>query len=234
MATHSTFSRTNRRLVPVLSPASFTFEKPPIKDNKKEKKALDGFISNNLEHANHMLDEANSIIRKQEARIHQLEKLMQTDELTNLMNRRAFVSTMNKELAALRRQKNGNSLLVLIDMDDFSEINKKHGRSIGDAYLQTVASVLINEVRTIDSVARLENDRFALLFTQISTKDAGKRLQTLQAAIEKRVMHHHQHSLPLKASFGYAIVEETKTADQLLIAADMKLYGDKARRKMRG
>lgn len=230
MSMHSTPSRTAPQLIPVLSPAAFTYNGVKPKVEEKEK----SFTSNNLEHANDMLTEANNIIHDQEMRIAQLEKMLQTDELTNLMNRRSFMCAVNRELACLRRQKDGSALLVLIDVDQFSNINAKHGRSIGDAYLQTLASVLLNEVRSVDSVARLENDRFAILFTQIDTKDAGARLKHLEETLHNRVMHHNNHSVPISASFGYSIVKETETVDGLLLAADMKLYGNKARKRMRG
>jgi len=226
MSIQSTFSKNYAKPIAILSPASFTFEK-----NIKKKIIKENLVINNLEHANHMLDEANKIISMQEKRIFQLEKMLQTDELTNLLNRRAFVSALRKEISTIRRQEDGSSLLVLIDINKFSEINSQYGRSVGDAYLQTVSSVLMNEVRNIDSIARLENDRFAVLFTQIEIEDIAKRLDHLEKTFHNRVMHHHEHTIPLSASFGYAIIKETSTIDEILLTADVKLYKSKAQKK---
>ncbi len=185
-----------------------------------------------LDKALHMLGDAERTILAQEARIRQLESLAVTDELTGLLNRRGFMSALRRELAQTRRQKNGRSLLVLIDLDGFKQINDEHGHAVGDAYLQAVAGTLLNEVRTTDHVARMGGDEFAVLMTQINAKDAAKRLTALETTFHKRMMHQHTLCLPLRGSFGFAVLVETETPESLLVAADMKLYADKAKKRM--
>lgn len=178
------------------------------------------------------LEEARLVILSQQERIRQLEQLAMTDELTGLMNRRALMMALRRELSAARRSKKNVGLLILIDLDGFKQINDLHGHPIGDVYLQTAASVLLTEVRNTDYVARLGGDEFAVLLTQITPREAAVRLDLLEKAFNKRVMHHREHSLPLCGSFGFALMCETESAESLMIAADMKLYSSKARRKM--
>ena len=209
--------------------APFAFLPTPLSSELPVREA-DSIID--IDAARQKLCEAQRLIQEQEARIRQLETLAMTDELTGLLNRRAMMMTLRRELAATRRNKKNTGLLILIDLDGFKQVNDLHGHAIGDNYLQTVASVLMNEVRNTDYVARLGGDEFAVLLTQITPRDAAARMDRLESVFNKRVMHHREHAIPLCGSFGFALLSETETAESLMIAADMKLYSSKARRKM--
>ncbi len=185
-----------------------------------------------LDQALSLLREAERVIQSQEKRLRDLENLAQTDELTGLLNRRGFFAALHRELARTRRTERDEGLLILLDLDDFKHINDLYGHDVGDFYLQTVGSVLINETRSSDFAARLGGDEFAVLIPGMGMKAAGARLAALEKIVNGRVMHSRQHAIPLRASFGFAILGETETPESLLIAADKKLYTSKARRKM--
>lgn len=185
-----------------------------------------------LEQALAMLHEAERVIRSQETRIHDLERMALTDELTGLLNRQGLLLNLGREIARTRRTERTEGLLVLIDLDDFRQINELYGRDVGDTYLQTVGSVLINEIRTTDFAARIGGDEFAVLLPQINAKTAGTRLNALERTLNSRVMHSRQHAIPLRASFGFALLSEIETPDSLFLVADRKLQVSKARRKM--
>ncbi len=184
------------------------------------------------DHASVALREAERVIKSQESRIRELEALAQTDELTGLLNRRGLMAALNRELARTRRTEKNEGLLVLLDIDDFAAINELYGHDAGNSYLQTMGSVLINEIRTTDFAARIDGDGFALLLPQIGMKAAGKRLAELEKVVNSRIMHSRKHAIPLRASFGFAILSETETPASLLLSADKKLHVSKARRKM--
>jgi len=185
-----------------------------------------------LEQALTLLHDAERVISSQESRIHALEKRAQTDDMTGLLNRTGFQAALRRELVIARRTEKHAGLLIVLDMDDFGQVNDLYGHEVGDTCLQTVANVLLNEVRNSDYVARLESDTFALLLPLIGMKAAGARLEVIERTLNNRVMHSRAHAIPLRASFGFAVLHETETPETLLMIADKKLYTSKARRKM--
>ncbi len=183
----------------------------------------------NLDQARTMLDEAEQLIRTQEARIAQLENLALTDELTGLTNRRGLLLALKRELAVARRDKAASGMLVLIDLDGFKQVNDMWGHGVGDTYLQTVAGVLMKEVRSSDVVARIGGDEFAVLLTQIGSRAGLVRLERLEKAFNSKVMYGQERPIPLRASFGFSAYAAGDTTENILAAADLKLYAHKAR-----
>lgn len=221
------------RALPLASSAPFAIEALTSSPESQDMPTVSRIgQAKDLPQARLLLNEAERVIQSQEERIRQLESLALTDELTGLLNRRGLMAALRRELAASRRTSKSAGLLIMIDVDDFKMVNDLYGHAVGDAYLQTVGSVLINEVRTSDYVARLGGDEFVVLLPQINLKAAGARLDKLERTLNGRVMHRNQHSIPLSASFGFAVLSETETPETLLATADSKLYANKARRKM--
>lgn len=178
------------------------------------------------------LHEAERLIESQAARIRALESLLTTDELTGLLNKRGLVAALRRELVVSRRTEKQAGLLILINVDDFKQINELYGHDVGDSCLQNIGSVLINEVRSSDYVARMESDTFAVLVPHIAPKAAGARLDKLERTLGSRVMHSRSHAIPLRASLGFSVLHEMETPESLLMSADKKLHISKARRKM--
>jgi GGDEF domain-containing protein len=87
------------------------------------------------------------------------------DPLTGVSNRRGFERALEIELArSLRR---GHPLaLVIVDLDDFKQVNDRHGHGVGDGVLVSLAERLRDAVRSADSVARLGGEEFALLLPE--------------------------------------------------------------------
>ncbi|HBM90264.1 MAG TPA: hypothetical protein DD400_00050 [Rhodospirillaceae bacterium] len=185
----------------------------------------------NIEEARTLLQESERLIAQQKEKIHRLEKSSLTDELTGLSNRLGFMSALRRELANTRRNEKNAGLLVLVDLDDFEQVSNAYDSIISNLYLQTTASVLINEVRSYDYVARLSNNTFAVLMPKMSSKATAKRLSKLERAVNSRVVHHRDTSVPLSASLGFTMLEEEKTPEALLIEADLSLFTSKARKK---
>ncbi len=185
----------------------------------------------NIAQARTLLQESERLIAQQKERIHRLEKSALTDELTGLTNRLGFMSALRRELANTRRHKKNAGLLVLIDLDDFEQVNNAYDDTISNLYLQTTASVLINEVRSCDYVARLSDKTFAVLMPKMNPKVTADRLSKLKKTVNNRVVHHREMSVPLRASFGFTMLEEEKTPESLLIEADLSLFTSKAKKR---
>lgn len=185
-----------------------------------------------LEQALAQLQDTQRALADRDEKINALEKSVPTDSLTGLLNRTGLMTALRRELALARRSGKSAGLLVLIDIDDFRQVNDLYGSDVGDFYLQSFGAILINEIRTSDHVARLEGDTFAVVLPQIAMRAAGPRLEALARTINSRVMHSRAHAIPLKASLGFAVLSETETPDSLLLIAERNLTASKARRKM--
>lgn len=174
---------------------------------------------------------AQRLIEAQQRRIMQLENLALTDELTGLVNRRAFMQALRQELAAADRDEGAAGMVVLCDLNGFKQINDLHGHNAGDAYLQSVAVALQTDVRPSDLVARLGGDEFAVLLRRINSVDGAKRLQRVDESFHGRALNWHGHKLPLRASFGAAVFGKGDQPEELLEQADQLLYLQKACRR---
>ena len=90
------------------------------------------------------------------------ERLAHTDPLTGLANSRTFARVLELELARAGRQ--GSEVSVAIfDVDDFAALNAEHGHETGDDILRSVASVLAESVRLVDTVGRYGGDEFVIV-----------------------------------------------------------------------
>ena len=93
------------------------------------------------------------------------------DPLTGIYNRRFFLEAVAKELARTRRYESPASL-VLIDIDDFKDVNDRFGHAAGDEVLCRLAEVVTDAVRPMDTFARLGGEEFGLLLPQTTQVDA--------------------------------------------------------------
>jgi diguanylate cyclase (GGDEF)-like protein/hemerythrin-like metal-binding protein len=106
---------------------------------------------------------------------HALEQLEFHDPLTGLPNRSLFFDRMDHELARVRRYESGFALMKL-DLDEFAEINKSNGQAVGDLVLRNVAKMLIENVRDIDTVARMDGDEFVILLDGLTNKKEAEKI----------------------------------------------------------
>jgi diguanylate cyclase (GGDEF)-like protein len=103
--------------------------------------------------------------------ISRLTDAAHTDPLTGLPNRAGFYRALDTEIERVRPDKRPVSALV-IDVDFFKEVNRRHGTESADSTLQQLGSLLENSTRLIDSVARLEGQQFAVLLPELDKNAA--------------------------------------------------------------
>jgi len=147
-----------------------------------------------------------------------------TDSLTGLANRRSFDEELVLEWR--RAHRIGDSLaLVLLDLDDFKQVNDTHGHPAGDAVLRTVGEVLGSGVRQIDLAARYGGEEFVVLVPESDLKGATQLAKRLRLAVSKaRTELADGRLLKVTASFGVAVKGDLTTAEGLVAAADEALY----------
>ena len=153
-----------------------------------------------------------------------LNELARTDVLTGLLNRRAFDERLADELDRARRTKEPFAL-VLGDIDHFKQINDRRGHAAGDEALARVAALLTEHSRTVDAVARIGGEEFALILPSTQLTTGAEAAERLRAALKAATKHD-----PISMSFG--VVEgplHGRLPDDLLRNADRALYSAKAK-----
>jgi diguanylate cyclase (GGDEF)-like protein/PAS domain S-box-containing protein len=143
------------------------------------------------------------------------------DDLTGLPNRTLFADRMDRSVASADRCDESRSVLVL-DLDDFREVNEKLGRKQGDALLRAVAERLHGAMHDSDTVARLGGDEFAILPSgETDVETAAVIAWKLRAVFEHPFLV-GGHVVNLQASIGIAFFPQhgRATAD-LLRRADL-------------
>lgn len=155
-----------------------------------------------------------------------------TDALTALPNTRFLFMHLTRELARADRLKSEVSLLVM-DLDDFKEINDKYGHHVGDRALQEVASVLRTAIRPYDICVRYAGDEFIVVLPGCGGEEAENKRRELQGAVDAiRLEARPGKIIPIGVSAGVAIFPADGDGyESLLAIADARMYRDKTRRK---
>jgi diguanylate cyclase (GGDEF)-like protein len=158
-----------------------------------------------------------------------------TDALTGLPNTRFLFMHLTRELARAERLKAPLALLVM-DLDDFKEINDNHGHHVGDRALCEVARVLRAAIRPYDICVRYAGDEFIVVLSGCGAEEAEAKRVELQAAIEDAYFEARPGKrITLGVSIGAAVFPQDGEAyETLLASADSRMYQDKTRRKRRG
>ena len=151
--------------------------------------------------------------------------LAEHDPLTGIGNRRRFDVAMSRELA--RAQRYGRPLtLLLIDLDDFKEVNTHLGLSGGDEILRRAANVLASGARQgVDIPCRIGGDEFALILPEISEAAAQDLVQRLL----KEVSRVTAPLWPMRFSYSISTYP-TITAEALRVSADSRLQDAKTQK----
>ena len=158
-----------------------------------------------------------------------------TDALTALPNTRFLFMHLTRELARAERLKSEVGLLVM-DLDDFKEINDKYGHHVGDRALQEVASVLRTAIRPYDTCVRYAGDEFIVVLPGCGGEEAESKRVDLQKAVDGiRLEARPGKLIPIGVSAGVAVFPvDGDGYDSLLAIADARMYRDKTKRKKAG
>jgi diguanylate cyclase (GGDEF)-like protein len=155
-----------------------------------------------------------------------------TDPLTTLPNTRFMFMHLTRELARAARLKSEVSLLVM-DLDNFKEINDTYGHQVGDRALREVATVLRDGIRPYDICVRYAGDEFIVVLSGCGPDEAEqKRLELQEAVAQLHFEARPGKPYPLAISIGAAIFpDDGDSYETLLATADSRMYRDKTRRK---
>jgi diguanylate cyclase (GGDEF)-like protein/putative nucleotidyltransferase with HDIG domain len=155
-----------------------------------------------------------------------------TDPLTGLPNTRFMFMHLTRELARAERLKTEVSLLVM-DLDNFKDINDTYGHHVGDRALRDIAAVLRAGIRPYDICVRYAGDEFIVVLSGCGGEEAERKRLELQRAVDGVQFEARPGKmLPLAVSIGAAVFPHDGDSYETLLAnADSRMYRDKTRRK---
>lgn len=160
-----------------------------------------------------------------EAQYHEeIYRLMTTDGLTQLSNKRHFDDMLEREVARAKRYKRFFSLLVF-DLDHFKNINDTYGHLAGDSILRQLGGVLRGRIRQNDVLARIGGEEFALITPEVQGPGALELGEKINALVRDTRFEFDGQQLQVTVSVGVAEWQgHYDGAGELLAAADEKLY----------
>ena len=150
------------------------------------------------------------------------------DQLTGLPNRRLFNERLHQETVRALRQ--GTRLaLVMVDIDNFKQINDGYGHRVGDQVIVTISQCLQDSLRATDTVCRWGGDELVLLLSDLKERESvaaicGKLMQSVQDQTRQADI-----AVPVSLSMGSALFpDDTDDSTLLMQQADYALYVAKA------
>jgi diguanylate cyclase (GGDEF)-like protein/putative nucleotidyltransferase with HDIG domain len=157
-----------------------------------------------------------------------------TDPLTGLPNARCMHLRFEQEASRSGRT-NRPFQVIMLDLDDFKQVNDTFGHKTGDKMLREVARLLQAQLREYDFLARYAGDEFVAIVQDLEGEQVEELCQRIESTIRKfslrvRPDHHARVGISVGAS-TYGV--DGETLDQLLIAADQAMYSAKSEHKQR-
>jgi diguanylate cyclase (GGDEF)-like protein/putative nucleotidyltransferase with HDIG domain len=155
-----------------------------------------------------------------------------TDPLTGLPNTRFLFMHLTRELA--RAQRLGSEVaLMVMDLDNFKDINDQHGHHTGDRALCEVARVLRAAIRPYDICVRYAGDEFIVVLSGCNIEEANQKRHELQKEVDEVYFEARPGKrLRLGISVGVAVFpRDGEPYEEIIAIADTRMYHDKAERK---
>lgn len=195
--------------------------------NIHAEKSLDELDTYKKQNLQNIIDlrtaELNRLNKLLAAKVAEAEHHATTDFLTSLSNRFNFEERLTAELARSKRFKEPVSLIVL-DLDNFKQINDLHGHRKGDEVLVSVGKVLRESLRQIDLASRWGGDEFALLLPNTGLDQGLSVAEKIRKTITNIM---EQLNLASSASFGVVELLQGESQIDFMRRADTALYQSK-------
>jgi diguanylate cyclase (GGDEF)-like protein len=145
------------------------------------------------------------------------------DELTGTLRRQAGLQALEREIDRARRSADGKLVVAFIDVDDLKHLNDSQGHAAGDRLLQSVATTLRTQLRSYDLVMRWGGDEFVCVLPEAGLEGAARIVEDIEVGFAARNGYGF--------STGLAALEDTDTAEDLVIRADQRLYESRRERR---
>jgi len=173
----------------------------------------------------HKLTKAQQDVHVLQSQLAQITDLATIDELTGLYNRRALFSRLVEEHSRVERY-NENFSLMILDIDDFKQVNDIHGHQVGDAVLKNLAHFLKGNLRTSDFISRFGGEEFIAILPSTEMEKARLVAEKMRHMLGKKVFEDKKSNVKIKITVSIGISQCTPgdTIDDLIKRADDALY----------
>jgi diguanylate cyclase (GGDEF)-like protein/PAS domain S-box-containing protein len=157
-----------------------------------------------------------------------LRQLAERDALTGLLNRRRFEEELSRHVAHAGRYGSDGAVLLL-DLDDFKDVNDSLGHRTGDVLISSVAELLRARLRESDVLARLGGDEFAVLLPKGDVERARAVAESLLEEVRRHRTVFRGRRVRVTTSIGVAVIRggEQLSAEDLMVRADVAMYAAK-------
>lgn len=153
-----------------------------------------------------------------------LERLANTDELTQLPNRRHLFERL-REAWSLAERHGGDLGCIMFDLDRFKRVNDTFGHAAGDAILREVAAICTETLRSHDVVGRIGGEEFCIVCQETGPAGLQHLGERFRLAIKQHAFMFEGCRIPVTISAGVALRDQQQTdAEALVAAADALLY----------
>jgi diguanylate cyclase (GGDEF)-like protein len=171
-------------------------------------------------------------VQRMAERIAEVEELATTDPQTRLLNRLALLSVLSNEIERANRYQRPLAV-AMIDIDHFKRVNDTHGHAVGDAVLRHVATILKDNVRSVDSLGRFGGEEFLLVMPETDLDGGIVSAENLRRVLGRSPLvvevGGREVEIAVAISAGVTGHDGTRSldVDALLAEADGALYGAK-------
>jgi diguanylate cyclase (GGDEF)-like protein len=157
----------------------------------------------------------------------ELIKAASTDPLTGLFNRRKFFELAECEYKKSMRA-NRELAMLMIDVDNFKNINDLAGHNVGDSVLISISDAISDSVRETDVVCRFGGEEFAVLLFDTSEEGIERVCEKILKTVKKiKVEGWNELNGKITVSIGSSLLSKKSDLDSAIRAADKAMYESK-------
>ncbi len=175
------------------------------------------------------VERASLTIRKLSERIVELETTAALDPMTKVLNRRSMDLYL-EEMVAVQND-HMPLYLLMIDVDDFKEINDNYGHIAGDKVLMVLANIMKSTLRDSDRIFRYGGEEFVIVLNRVDDEGCLAVTQRILSLARNNKLIYKQHHFSVTLSIGVASLKRGDTVEAIINRADKALYRAKNRGK---
>jgi diguanylate cyclase (GGDEF)-like protein len=149
------------------------------------------------------------------------------DPLTRVLNRNAYNLTLEQTMRDFSRYKDP-TILMVVDIDHFKNLNDTYGHKAGDGVLRSVAASLNQSIRASDFIFRYGGEEFVILLKKCSLEQSKTVAEKVRRQVEENFSSDKGQKLSVTVSLGLTQIKEKDTEDSVFQRADQALYKAKS------